>query len=149
MQVTKTAKQAAIAAAKVLARENTETLKSARRQLGVEGESQQSQKPKPEEKPAKAPDQVKLHHQSVRQMQALENELKDIKNLKIQKEIQQKQQEENLKVQKEAQLNQEQTPQVSSKKGRRMGNAIGKVKKTMTNLFRQQRNVEMRQPPSS
>jgi type IV secretory pathway VirJ component len=139
MQIKKTAKQIAISTAKTATHEISETLKSARNQI-IE--------PIPEKKPEeKAPpvniDKTKLHNQGIRQMQALETEIKDIQNLKLQKE------KERLASPPPEEKNLAPVPEVQSKKGRRMAGAVKKVKSTVLNIIRRQGNVEMRQPPSS
>lgn len=149
IKVKQTAKQVAINTAKVLAREGSETLKSAKTQFGIEVTQQKPEKKEEPKLQQPELDKAKLKNQSIRQVQALEKELEDIQRIKLQKRQEELQREE-MRKQEEARAKETTLPpEVQSKKGRKMGGAMKKVKNTLTNLFRQQRNVEMRQPPSS
>ncbi len=150
VQLKQTAKQAAIATAKIIARESSETLKSAKTQFGIESTPQKAEKKEEPKSQEVELNKAKLRNQSVRQVQALEKELEDIQRMKLQRKQEELQQEE-MRKQEEARSKETAAPEIQSKKGRRMMGAMKKAKTTVVNLFksRAQQQVEMRQPPSS
>lgn len=129
------AKQAAKQVAKTLAREPIEILKTAVRQVGGEPSEETRGKPAPQEN--KPIDEQKLKNQSVRQIQALEAEIKDIRVQKQQKEATEKREEIVVQEEKQSKL-ESAPPQVQSKPSRGLSFFKKKLGK----------NIEQRKPPS-
>jgi len=165
MNVKQTAQQLAKSAAKRVARESFEVLKSAREQVAPIPETSRQAEPQGQEaskeniEKKSEVDKAKSFHM----MRAYESELADIRREEIFKDLQKRisegedvpienyselsmEQKQVLMAQKEAVKVQKGTqqgtiPQISSKKGRKTFGNIG-VKRSQT-------QVEMRQPPSS
>lgn len=166
MNVKQSAQQLAKSAAKKVAQESLEVLKSAREQVAPIPETtrEASNSPKQEADKGNIEQKAAVDKQkSTSMLRAYENEISDIRREEVFKDLQrrisegedvsvldyseltaeQKQvlmaQQEAMKAQKTSQKTE--IPQISSKKGRRTFGNIG-VKRSQT-------QVEMRQPPSS
>lgn len=134
--VTKTTKQLAQSVARQLAQEPLEIMKTARSQVSGQ-EKNQTEKVKPESGSKSSSENFskeeerkqKLETQGVRQIEALQKEIEDIRAVKAQREMQSEQQEL-AKGQEQKTLEAEKPlPQVTSKRGRRLSGMIGQIKK--------------------
>lgn len=132
--------------ARQMAQEPLEVLKQAGKQVGgvesvekPQGSGQDSTLPSEIDQAEKA----KIETQSRRQLQALENELKDIRERKKQAELVKAQQEVQIAEARKEQEKQKGTPKASSKRSRRF---LGFGRKTQAE--KQQTRVEKPLPPS-
>ncbi len=140
---TKTAKNLAKQVAKQIAQEPTEILRQAKEEVfGEENISEPAAEKTPGQPQVTEGEKAKIMAQGQRQLQALENELKEIRGEKEQGKVAAAQQEQAAKVQ-EAEV---QKPVVEpvTKQGRRMAGAPG----PKTQAQRQQTHVEKILPTS-
>lgn len=141
---TKTAKNLAKQAARQIAREPFEIAKTAREQVVGAPELgrkplEEPQKPRVEEPQVLQGEKEKIKEKDLRRIQALEQEMKDIRTQKKTAEEKKREEEEAQKA-----AGQEEgipTPQVSSKRSRKLFGWGKKVKE-------EQRRVEIPKPPS-
>lgn len=140
----KTAKQQARQIAGQMAQEPVEIAKTAGENIvGVENSQQQENKPNEPsaEKPPTPEEKIQMENKRRNMMQALENELKEIRNKNEVKKEEEKQEEINTKKLEE-QKGTEDAPLISSKPSRKIGAGI------KGHLQRLTKGTEIRIPPS-